>query len=82
MKQTNELMLRKCSGGPSRSRLFSAHADYAEMIDWLRASKLAPRRVFVTHGEPSATDAFRRRLQETFGWDASVPDEGQTVALD
>ena len=40
------------------------------MIDWLRASKLSPRRVFVTHGEPSAPDAMRRRLVEAFGWNA------------
>ena len=59
----------------------SAHADYAELIEWLRASRLAPKRVFVTHGEPGAADGFRRRLQEAFGWNAIVPDEGQTIAL-
>lgn len=65
---------------PVRARVaqidaLSAHADYAELIAWLRASKLAPRKVFVTHGEPAAADALRRRLHETFGWDACVPDE-------
>lgn len=60
----------------------SAHADYAEMIDWLRASAIAPRRVFVTHGEPSASDAFRRRLIDTFGWNAIAPDLGATVVLE
>ncbi|MEP6860359.1 MAG: MBL fold metallo-hydrolase [Deltaproteobacteria bacterium] len=60
----------------------SAHADYVELVDWLRASRLAPRRVFVTHGEPSAADAFRRRLNETFGWSACVPDEGVAITLD
>jgi metallo-beta-lactamase family protein len=72
---------------PVRARIaqldaLSAHADYAELIAWLRASDLAPRRVFVTHGEPSAADAFRRRLQETFDWTACVPEEGQTVQLE
>jgi hypothetical protein len=42
----------------------------SEMLDWLRASRLSPRRVFVTHGEPSAADAMRRRLVEAFGWEA------------
>lgn len=60
----------------------SAHADYAELIDWLRASGLAPRRVFVTHGEPAAADAFRRRLRDAFGWDAVVPEAGMVVALE
>lgn len=52
----------------------SAHGDYVEIIDWLRASKLSPKRVFVTHGEPGAEDAMRRRLQEAFGWDVVVPE--------
>jgi metallo-beta-lactamase family protein len=59
----------------------SAHADYVELIDWLRRSSIAPRQVFVTHGEPAASDAFRRRLQETFDWRVRVPDVGETVQL-
>ena len=60
----------------------SAHGDYAELIDWLRPAALAPRRVFVTHGEPSASDAFRRRLVEAFGWNAITPDLDSKVALE
>ena len=59
----------------------SAHADYAELIEWLRRSKIAPRSVFVTHGEASSSDAFRRRLHDAFGWNARVPDAGETVSL-
>ena len=33
----------------------------------------APRHVFVTHGEPSAADALRRKIGERFGWSCSVP---------
>jgi metallo-beta-lactamase family protein len=60
----------------------SAHADYAELVEWLAPAKLSPRRVFVTHGEPAAADAFRRRLRDAFGWDAVVPDDGSTWALE
>jgi metallo-beta-lactamase family protein len=71
---------------PVRARIarldgLSAHADYAEMIAWLRASQCNPRGVFVTHGEPSASDALRRRLAETFGWNARVPELGEIVRL-
>ena len=59
----------------------SAHADYRELIEWLRASQIAPKRVFVTHGEPGAADAFRRRLHETFGWDALAPDFASSYEL-
>jgi len=59
----------------------SAHADYAELIAWLKASHAQPRRVFVTHGEPAAADAFRRRLRDELGFDAVVPDHGSTYPL-
>lgn len=72
---------------PVRARIaalegLSAHADHAELVAWLRHSGIAPRRAFVTHGEPAAADAFRRRLVEAFGWDATVPDLGQRVRLE
>ena len=71
---------------PVRARVvqvqgLSAHADYREMLDWLAQVRLSPRRVFVTHGEPQAADAFRRRLVDTFGWDAVVPEMGASFAL-
>jgi metallo-beta-lactamase family protein len=59
----------------------SAHADYRELLDWLAASGIAPKHVFVTHGEPQAADAFRRRLRDELRWDASVPRFGETREL-
>ena len=59
----------------------SAHADYAELLAWLRASELSPKRVFVTHGEPTAADALRRRLRDELHWDARVPEQGEVVTL-
>ncbi len=65
-----------------RAEGLSAHADYAELERWLAASDLSPRRTFVTHGEASAADAFRRRLIDSFGWDAVVPDHGSRWILE
>ena len=59
----------------------SAHADYRELLDWLATSELTPRQVFVTHGEPGAADAFRRRLGDELGWIADVPEDGQRYRL-
>ncbi|MFO1524356.1 MAG: MBL fold metallo-hydrolase [Turneriella sp.] len=59
----------------------SAHADYAEILQWLEECNIGPRRVFVTHGEAVASDEMRRRLIDKFGWHAMVPDHGQTVDL-
>jgi metallo-beta-lactamase family protein len=59
----------------------SAHADYAELIEWLRRSAVRPQRVFVTHGEPAAADALRRRLKDALGLAAVVPDHGSRYPL-
>jgi metallo-beta-lactamase family protein len=52
----------------------SAHADADELIGWLRQLGGAPRRVFVTHGEPNASDALRSRIQNELGYSAVVPE--------
>jgi metallo-beta-lactamase family protein len=60
----------------------SAHADYQEIIEWFKTSAVSPKKVFVTHGEPSAADEFRRRLVENFDWNCSVPNEMQLVEFE
>lgn len=59
----------------------SAHADYTEILSWLARSKVAPRQGYVTHGEPNAADAMRRRLRDTFGWTVTVPEQGESFDL-
>ncbi len=66
----------------ARLDLLSAHADRAELIAWLRNTPARPRRTFVTHGEPAASDALRRHLRDELGWSAEVPEHGQTVELE
>lgn len=61
---------------------FSSHADAQEILEWLGGFKAPPRRTFITHGEPSAADALRIRIEETLRWNCEVPDYLQTVALD
>jgi metallo-beta-lactamase family protein len=59
----------------------SAHADYSEMITWFSQSALNPKKVFITHGELSAADDFRRRLFEKFKWDCVVPEQDKIFKL-
>jgi metallo-beta-lactamase family protein len=59
----------------------SAHADYAEILGWLRGFKRPPKRTFVTHGEPAAADELRRRIEETLGWSVAVPEHGDKAEL-
>ena len=60
----------------------SAHADYNEIIQWFTRSKIAPKKIFVTHGEPSAADELRRRLTEKFKWNCFVPEQSEKVTLE
>ncbi|GLU33761.1 MBL fold metallo-hydrolase [Trinickia caryophylli] len=59
----------------------SAHADYNEVLSWLSGFEAAPRRTFVTHGEPAAADALRRRIAETLHWPCEVPTYLESVDL-
>ncbi|MGE0873587.1 MAG: MBL fold metallo-hydrolase RNA specificity domain-containing protein [Burkholderiales bacterium] len=59
----------------------SAHADYTEILEWLRGFKRPPKRTFITHGELAAADELRRRIEETLGWSVSVPEYGDKAEL-
>jgi metallo-beta-lactamase family protein len=59
----------------------SAHADYEELVAWLKPLRQRPSRVFVTHGEPAAAAAFAEHLRRAFGWRAELPADGATVTL-
>ena len=60
----------------------SAHADYAEILDWLKGFGRAPRETFVTHGELVAADAMRKQIEEALGWRVRVPDYLETAQLE
>ena len=59
----------------------SAHGDYGELIEWLGSITVKPKRVFLTHGEPSASDAFRKHIERHLGWQAEIPEHKQVVRL-
>lgn len=61
--------------------MLSAHADAGEILRWLRGFKHAPRMVFIVHGEPTAADALRRRIQDELGWSAKVAELQEKVEL-
>ncbi|MBO6101259.1 MAG: MBL fold metallo-hydrolase, partial [Spirochaetaceae bacterium] len=53
-----EAKVEKCNG-------FSAHADYNEMIEWLKeidTSRL--KKIFLIHGEPDQQEGFKQHLAE------------------
>ncbi|NNM51923.1 MAG: MBL fold metallo-hydrolase [Pseudomonadales bacterium] len=56
----------------------SAHADYQELIDWLRVLPRPPRMTYINHGEPAASDALRRHLKEQLNFPAHAVEHLQT----
>lgn len=63
---------------------FSAHADEKELLDWLghlaRATR-RPRKVFLVHGDPEATEALEPRIRE-LGLTPYRPGWREVVELD
>lgn len=61
--------------------MLSAHADAEGLLRWMRNFTRPPRMTFVTHGEPTAADTLRRRIQDELGWRASTPEQMDCVKL-
>ena len=61
--------------------MLSAHADADEIMRWLSGFETPPRMTFVTHGEPTAADALRLRIQDELGWAVTVPEQGQVSKI-
>lgn len=59
----------------------SAHADFEEMLDWLSHFQSAPRKVFITHGEPESAAALKNKIEEKLGWHCTVPHYKQLELL-
>lgn len=60
----------------------SAHADYEEMLGWLKHLKQPPLRSFITHGEPSAADHLRQKIERELGWQCEVPEHLSCYKID
>lgn len=59
----------------------SAHADYQEILDWMGHFRKAPRRTFLTHGEPEAASSLELKIEGHLGWAVEVPKYKQQVEL-
>lgn len=59
----------------------SAHADQAELLDWLRGFRRPPRQTFVVHGEAASAAAFRAAIERELRWPVTLPAPRATVEL-
>ena len=60
---------------------FSAHADQAEILDWVGRLEPKPRTIFVVHGEPQPAETLAGLLREHTGATVHVPEKGQEFEL-
>lgn len=51
----------------------SAHADYSEILDWLKYFTEPPKKVFITHGDPPASASLKSTIEAELGWQCSIP---------
>lgn len=51
----------------------SSHADYEEILTWLKHFEKPPLKVFITHGEPEASAALKQHIESKFGWNCYLP---------
>ncbi|MCX5150752.1 hypothetical protein OHB36_29035 [Streptomyces sp. NBC_00320] len=59
---------------------FSAHADADQIIDWLRSAP-PPHTTYLVHGEETAAENLRDRIDHELGWTAVVPKSGEAVLV-
>ena len=53
--------------------MLSAHADYKDILSWLKNFTRPPRKVFITHGEPQGALSLKYHIESQLGWDCYIP---------
>ncbi|RSK40419.1 MBL fold metallo-hydrolase RNA specificity domain-containing protein [Mangrovimonas spongiae] len=51
----------------------SAHADQDDLLNWMSHIKNIPENVYLIHGEPTALDAFRVKIETVYQWHVTIP---------
>jgi metallo-beta-lactamase family protein len=59
----------------------SAHADQRELLDWVKAMKQKPSKIFLVHGESSAQNALRVKIKDELGIDVIIPKQNDEMPL-
>ncbi|MCL6634461.1 MAG: MBL fold metallo-hydrolase [Peptococcaceae bacterium] len=60
---------------------YSAHADQAGLVEWVKKFARPPREIFLVHGEPEASEALAGLLRAESGASVTVPAWQQAVEL-
>jgi len=58
----------------------SAHADYTEMLPWMKRM-VEPTRTFLVHGEPENLQAWKARIEKELHWSVTIPSLNDTIEV-
>lgn len=59
----------------------SAHADYSEMLRWMRDMNFPPKVTYLVHGEYEVQKVWKQKIEQELGWKVEIPDQGETVSI-
>lgn len=60
---------------------YSAHADQAQLIDWVRSMKTTLSKVFIVQGEQEVSEILAQKIRDELALDAIVPEINQELDL-
>ncbi len=60
---------------------FSGHADKDGLMNWIKAFRRKPRKVFIVHGEESAMNEFAEAIQSSLGIETIIPSRNDTFMV-
>jgi metallo-beta-lactamase family protein len=60
---------------------FSDHADTPEMLKWMSTFQRAPRRTYLVHGEPDASQQMRDAIAAKLHWKVEIAEYLEKVPL-
>ncbi len=61
---------------------FSGHADKDGLMEWISGFQVAPKKIFLVHGEPQAKIDFAQAIKEKLGYDAVVVNANAEYELE
>jgi len=59
----------------------SGHADYGEILGWLRKFHTPPSKTFLVHSEPKSAESLREKIAQELHYDAAVAAYLQKIQL-
>jgi metallo-beta-lactamase family protein len=61
---------------------FSGHADQTGLLNWLAGFKKMPKKIFLVHGEPEASQELSEIILENFNIPVIIPSIGYAFEMD